>query len=224
MASVCAACSVDIFALSVKVVHLNLKSLLLRGLAISIVCAALYAQSAHASWFTLLPSEKTETLLTDWQPEPGDSFVVDTLNNIGYLVHENGGYTSFLVVTGQRRTVHYIGMTYFAATPERQWTALSNERKGRSVTFGEDGTFLRLFNGNERTPYGIHSHLYVKTMMERDVRYGSMGCIIVSEELLDLIENTFTTNGDRLDVVTKYGFGDAVVSETTLQQVLGKKI
>lgn len=203
---------------------LYLTSLLLRGLAISIVCAALYAQSAHAGWFTLLPSEKTESFISDWLPEAGDSFVVDTLNNIGYLVHENGGYTSFFVVTGQRRTVNYIGRTYFAATPERQWTVLSDERKGRSVTFGEDGTFLRLFYDDERTPYGIHSHLYANAMLERDVRYGSMGCVIVSEDILDIIEETFKTNGERLDVVTKYGFGDTLVTETTLQKALGRNM
>ena len=210
--------------LLLKYSTLNLTSLIYRGLAISIVCAALYAQSAHAAWFTVLPTETSETSLADWQPENGDSFVVDTKNNVGYLVHDNGGYTSFFVVTGLRSVVNYIGRTYFAATPERQWTVLSDERKGRSVTFGEDGTFLRLFHENERTPYGIHSHLSIKTMLERDDRYGSMGCILVSEDILDMIQETFNINGERLDVATKYGLGDALVTETTLQHVLGKNM
>lgn len=149
-----------------------------------------------------LPEVKAD----DWQPLPGDRLVVDTKENVGFLVHENGAYTGFPVLTGQRRTVHYIGRTYNATTPVARWTVKDKEVKGRSTTFGETGLFLRLLkNGNERTAYGIHSHLQFQLMLDQGNRYRSMGCILVSEEILQLIKTTFEQNGNTLEVATAFG-------------------
>ncbi len=182
----------------------------------------LSVQSASASWFSQLPSEVPETHIDQWQSEKGDSLLVDTDANIGYLVHANGGFTSFPVVTGQERIVHYIGRTYNAKTPNRRWVSESIQEKGKSVTFGR-GTFLRLSYEGEGTPYGIHSHAYADTMLSRQMRYGSMGCIIVSKEILDIIIQTFTLNGHHLDVVTTDGFEDGVANYASLQKQIGPK-
>lgn len=131
--------------------------------------------------------------------------IVDTKENVGYLVRENGDYTSFPVLTGQRRVVHYIGRTYNAATPEKSWTVESVDVKGRSMTFGETGTFMRLYDDGEKTAYGIHGHLTFQKMLDEGDRYRSMGCILVSEDVLKIILKTYEENGLRLDVATAYG-------------------
>jgi hypothetical protein len=35
-----------------------------------------------------------------------------------------------------------------------------------------------------------------------------MGCVLVSDEVLEIIEETYTKNGNTLDVLTTYGFDD----------------
>lgn len=168
-----------------------------------------------------LPSEQAPTRIEEWQPVAGDSFVVDTEENIGFLVHVDGGYTSFPVVTGQHRVVRYIGRVYDAATPVRTWTALTQEVKGDRITFGKRGLFLRLFSsGDDRTPYGIHSHAYAEKMLRSVDRYRSMGCVIVSNAILDILISTFELNEKKLDVVTVYGFGEEQVTEPVLQATL----
>jgi hypothetical protein len=140
-----------------------------------------------------------------WVPVAGDRVIVDTQENVGYLVRENGDYTSFPVLTGQRRVVHYIGRTYNAATPENRWTVKSVDVKGRSMTFGETGTFMRLYDEDGETAYGIHSHLTFQKMLDEGDRYRSMGCVLVSEDVLKLILKTYELNGNTLDVVTTFG-------------------
>ena len=151
-----------------------------------------------------------------------DAFIVDTKNNVGYLVHEDGGYTSFLVATGQRRVVHYIGRTYNAQTPARSWTVNSSEIKSDRITFGRQGRFLRLTNNKDDldTPYGIHSHAYVDKMLAGIDRYRSMGCIIVADTVLDNIIATFEMNDEKLNVVTLYGFGDQTVTDSLLRGIV----
>ena len=75
----------------------------------------------------------TPVALADWQPQAGDTMIVDTAINEGYLVHTDGSFTSFLVATGQRRTISYIGRTYYAATPKKRMevATLSLLRRGR---------------------------------------------------------------------------------------------
>ncbi len=169
-----------------------------------------------------LPSEIPEVAFTDWLPQEGDSFVVNTSTNIGYLVHPNGGHTSFKVATGQRRVVYYNRTTYFAATPLRRWKVISTEVKSDRTTFGPEGTFLRLGYGNdyERTPYGIHSHRSIDAMLSEDLRYRSMGCILVSLDVMHVIEKTFAMNQNNFRVVTVSGFSDSVASAESLLRVI----
>lgn len=140
-----------------------------------------------------------------WIPQAGDKVVVDTLANVGYLVRSEGSHTSFPILSGQRRVVRYIGRTYFAATPTGDWTIKEIEVKGRSMTFGETGTFLRFYDGDEKTAYGIHSHLTFKKMLAEGDPYRSMGCVLVDEDILQLIVRTFEANGGALDVHIAHG-------------------
>lgn len=153
---------------------------------------------------TLLTSAPRDT----WTPEVGDRLIIDTKDNMGYLIHQDGVYLAFKVATGQRRVVRYIGRTYNATTPEESWVAKSLHVKGDRITFGPNGHFLRLYrDGTENSPYGIHGHAYGERMLGQSVRFESMGCIIVSDELMTLIEETWKLNDEQLPVVTSYGFG-----------------
>jgi hypothetical protein len=134
-----------------------------------------------------------------------DKFIADTRENIGYLIHEDGSYISFRIATGQKRFVHYIGRYYDARTPEREWSARAKQIKGDRITFGPEGTFLRLFADDEHTPYGIHSHRSITTMLADEERYKSMGCILVSKEILDIVVQTYELSGKNLPVRTVYG-------------------
>lgn len=143
--------------------------------------------------------------VSQWVPEAGDRVMVDTMENMGYIVRDDGSFTSFPVLSGQRRVVWYIGRRYNAATPEKSWNIYSVDVKGRSMTFGETGTFMRLYNGDEQTPYGIHSHLTFRKMLAEGDRYRSMGCVLVDEDVLKLLVKTFELNGNKLAVETKFG-------------------
>lgn len=189
-------------------------------LSVAFLVGASFLPQAHALGFNLLPFEVPETPYAEWQTMPGDSLVVDTEGNVGYLLHEDGGYTSFPVATGQRRVVRYIGRTYNAKTPTRTWVSLSKEVKGDRTTFGKEGTFLRLYDDGEQSPYGIHSHKSADKMVssEPEERYRSMGCVIVTQNVLDNIVATFEMNGQRLNVVTTYGFEGAPVNYATLKE------
>lgn len=153
----------------------------------------------------------------DWQPEPGDRAVVDTQNNIGYLIHENGSYLKFPVVTGQRRWVYYIGRSYNASTPNWDWVAKSLHIKGDRVTFGPTGRFLRLYkDGEDNTAYGFHEYRSDEEMFEDEdgnlapasERFRSMGCVIVKTAMMDLIVETWEQNGQVLELKTQYGVDD----------------
>lgn len=151
---------------------------------------------------TLASSVSVET----WQPEIGDVFIVDTQTNQGYIVHRDGVFITFPVVTGKRAFVRYIGRTYKATTPEAAWVVKSRHTKGDRITFGVTGSFLRLYkNGDESTPYGIHGHRYSERMLSQEERFESMGCVIVSEEVLHILEDTYELNSQTLTVVTSYG-------------------
>lgn len=147
----------------------------------------------------------------EWQPQKGDSFMVDTKNNIGYLVHTDGRYYKFDVVTGQRRGVCYIGRCYFAATPNWEWRAKSMDIKGDRITFGPTGRFVRLYkDGTENTAYGIHEYKYEDKMFSENERFGSMGCVIVRKKIMDVIEETFNVNDGDFEVITKHGIAPAM--------------
>lgn len=145
--------------------------------------------------------------LEQWVPAARDQMIVDTKNNVGYLVHESGESLSFPVATGQKRTVRYIGRVYNAKTPDRQWIAKTQEVKGDHVTFGPRGIFLRLFmdGGDTETAYGIHGHRDSAVMLAGDDRYRSMGCILVSEEMLTVILQELELSGGFFPVTTTNG-------------------
>lgn len=187
-----------------------------------LLSALLQATPASAAIWDVFPTKERAIEITEWAPETGDSFLVDRDSNVGYLLHKKGGFTSFTLATGQRRVVRYIGRTYNATTPLASWKALSREIKGDRITFGKSGRFLRLSmeeeSGLERTPYGIHSHAYIQAMLQANDRYRSMGCILVADEVLDIIIETFERNGNTLDVQTVAGLGDDSISFQMLQE------
>lgn len=141
-----------------------------------------------------------------WQPQAGDELYVDVNSNTGYLLHPDGDYLPFILATGVRKTIRYIGRTYFAATPLKSWVAKEETVKGDRVTFGDTGRFFRLFdNGTKSTPYGIHSNRDIDKWLTEADRYKSYGCIVVSEEMINVIEAAFKLNGNELKVTTTYG-------------------
>ncbi len=152
-----------------------------------------------------------ETSLDAWQPAVGDTFVVDTMRNEGYLVHDDGEFVRFPVITGQRRWVNYIGRSYNAATPNWNWQIKSKHIKGDRVTFGPSGRFLRLYKDDEQTAYGIHEHKSEAEMFARDARFQSMGCVIVRTNVMDVIERTYDLNAAAgMNVFTRYGVENPV--------------
>jgi len=162
-----------------------------------------------------IASETIYTPLADWQPERHDRFVVDTHTNMGYLVHHTGEFTQFELATGQLRWVRYIGLTYFAATPERRWEARVQETKGDRSTFGKNGMFFRLYYKNEKTNYGIHAYKHDGMIQDENGemypakdRYASMGCIVPRHSELAVIEETFNINNGLMYVITKKGVTD----------------
>jgi hypothetical protein len=139
----------------------------------------------------------------DFQASENDTFLVDVPHGMGYLVNEKDRiYTSFRVLTGQRRVVRYIGRRYFAGTPEQTWYARSREIKRDRVTFSSSGEFFRLYFKNAGTPYGIHGYKYYQQNIAKGALYLSMGCILVDDRVLDVIEKSFYATGKNLKVVT----------------------
>ena len=134
----------------------------------------------------------------------GDSFKADVANGLGYLVNfESQKFTVFPILSGQRRHLCYIGRCYYGATPEQEWTVKEMNIQYDRITFSESGKFLRLYsNGETRTSYGIHGHAYFDSMIQKDTKFQSMGCILVSDEILDMIEASFHANENSLKVLT----------------------
>lgn len=163
--------------------------------------SALPADVADATSAWLLQSI-AEMDATVWEPKAGDILLVDVRQNTGYLVHADGRALRFPVATGRREYVSYIGRYYKAETPIRSWTAQQKQIKGDRRTFGVNGRFLRLFRDGESSPYGIHSYFKIADWMQEDERYFSMGCIVVTEQMMDVIERTFDVNEGNMKVVT----------------------
>jgi hypothetical protein len=141
---------------------------------------------------------------SDYVSAKGDYFVADLENGVGYLVNDDEKYfTFFPLLSGQRTNVCYIGRCYYAATPEQEWVVKENNIQTDRITFSDDGTFLRLYaNGEERTSYGIHGHAYFEEMLATGGKFKSMGCLIVSDDALDVIEKSFLVNENTLNVST----------------------
>jgi hypothetical protein len=144
--------------------------------------------------------------MAEWEPQVGDQILFDTKDNWGYIIHDDGLYIRFPVVTGQRRNVWYIGRYYHAATPTWDWKIQSTHIKGDRVTFGPTGRFLRMYkDGEDGTAYGIHGHRDATQMLADGDRFRSMGCIIVSEDILSTMERTYLLNEESLSVKSVYG-------------------
>lgn len=152
----------------------------------------------------------TVSTLLEWRPEVGDHLFVDVDSNTAYLVHADARYLPFLVATGVRRRVQYLGLDYYAETPLADWVAEdSGTIQPDRVTFGPSGRFYRLYrmyaDGKKRTSYGLHSSRDIKKWLEQPNRYKSYGCIVMTEEMLDVIDATVKINGGHLSVTTTYG-------------------
>lgn len=147
-----------------------------------------------------------EQSIWEWAPQQDDRIVIDIANNMGYIIHPDHQYLSFKVATGQKRVVRYIGRVYFAETPAQNWTVLSQHIQPDRVTFGPRGHFLRLYQGPDEsyTKYGIHSHAYIQKMLSDPDwdRYKSMGCVLVSEQIMDMLMETFAMSKENLSVLT----------------------
>lgn len=161
---------------------------------------------APASDALFTPASYLTNDISEWTPMPGDKLEVNVETNMGRLIHENGESVEFEVVTGVRRVVRYIGRRYFAATPAAEWVARETVIKRDRWTFGKTGRFIRLYKvtneGTEHTPYGIHPFLNQDSMFRVPGRYGSMGCIILRESMVDIIQQTIRVNGGEMSVRT----------------------
>lgn len=155
-----------------------------------------YALVSVLTLATLSAASPASMQTSSWRAERGDSLVIDTERNMGYLMHGDGRYIAFRIVTGQRRYVRYIGISYFAGTPDGDYVIRSRHIKGDRITYGPSGRFLRMYRDDEFTHYGIHEHASEEEMFAEGERYRSMGCIIVKSRILDILDETFNKNGE----------------------------
>lgn len=137
-------------------------------------------------------------------PSEGDYLLADVKKGTGYLINnESGRFTAFPLLSGQHRYVYYIGRYYYAATPEQKWVVKEMNIQHDRITFSESGRFLRLYaDGETYTSYGIHGHAYFETMIEQDSKFQSMGCLLVSDEVMDVLVESFYANEDGMRVLT----------------------
>lgn len=141
--------------------------------------------------------------IQNFRAREGDRLVADLQNSVGYLINDvTNYYTSFPLMSGQKRNVCYIGRCYFAGTPAQTWHVQEKNIQGDRVTFGPSGEFLRLYNNGKRTAYGIHGYKYFEQEIDKGTKFLSMGCLLVSDSVLDTIEASFLANGGDLEVIT----------------------
>ncbi|TSC59039.1 MAG: hypothetical protein Greene041619_220 [Candidatus Peregrinibacteria bacterium Greene0416_19] len=139
-----------------------------------------------------------------WTIRRGDFVVFDLSTNRGRLYHRGDpDPLTFAGASGQKRAVSYLGRRYYAATPIDDWMVQSTKIQPDRMTFGKSGLFLRLYRGGLSTAYGIHSYGNLGAMIGT---YGSMGCLIVNDEILDILHRTYVHNGNTLRVKTVAGF------------------
>lgn len=161
------------------------------------------AQQASVDAFGGSVATSLTTDIDLWLPQKGDVFEVNVQTNMGRLYHPDGNALEFEVVTGVRRVVRYIGLRYFAATPAANWVGEDLQIKRDRMTFGKTGRFIRLYkNGTDGTAYGIHTFGREDSMFRVPGRYGSMGCIIVRDRVMDLIQKTYELNDGAISVKT----------------------
>lgn len=145
--------------------------------------------------------------LQNWIPAVDDRFIADTQMNQGYIVHTNGAYTTFPIGSGKEENVRYAGLRYNAATPDEKWIVKSTTIQKDRATFGKSGLFLRLYynNGTTESHYGIHATGNITDILSDEDRYRSMGCVLVSNDILEILAQTYLLNGKKLEVVTTHG-------------------
>ena len=166
-------------------------------------------QSLFAVFLVLPPVPAWASTQVDpsrWVPQEGDIAIVLVDSDELYLLHKDSSfYVHVPVATGQLRYVRYIGRTYFAKTPLREWVMKGEmETKWDRTTFGEKGRFARLHWKGEKTPYGFHHYKYFDDVMQREVRKESMGCVLLSDEMMDVMQ-AYLDEGLELKVVTTEG-------------------
>lgn len=132
----------------------------------------------------------------DFEPSKGDYFLVDIENALGYLINDTTRfYTVFPVMTGALRT----------PTPVKDWVVLEKSVKSDRITFGKTGEFFRMYlnEGATRTAYGIHGYGFFEDEISNARKFLSLGCVLVSDNVLDLLEESFNLNGASLSISTR---------------------
>jgi hypothetical protein len=131
-----------------------------------------------------------------WEPLADDFIVVDTTSNMGYLLRSDLSAASvFPVASGQQRNINYLGKRYFGATPSGEWRIKSLDYQVKGYTFGRHGKFLRLYNEDGSTHYGIHTVWDERAIFSLTERYKSLGCVLVRDNVLTVLENVFKASG-----------------------------
>lgn len=152
-----------------------------------------------------IPWTKVEN--KEYQASSGDYLTVYIPTGMAYLANDTTKtYTEFRILSGQPRKVHYIGRYYFAATPEQEWEIKSMDIKKDRVTFGKTGRFFRLYENGDSTPYGIHGLKNSAKLIEQGKIYASMGCVIIPEEVLDVIDASYKIDNKEMKVLTTSDF------------------
>lgn len=178
------------------------KKLLLLTISFSIL---LLPKVAQASFLDFIDDDEMWALveINTFEPAGGDYLVADIERSVGYLVSpEHHEIMPFVLLSGQKRFRGYFSGEYYEGTPEMDWVVRQLDIKGDRVTFGDTGRFFRMFDGEGRTAYGIHSHKYFQYMSDSDNYFRSLGCLIVSDDVLDVIQKSFELNGEILNVTT----------------------
>ncbi len=169
-----------------------------------------HSQELNASKEPSLPTINMENYspwqrseIADYAPSEGDYLTVFIPTGKAYLANDTTKiYAEFPILSGQPRNVRYIGRYYFAATPEQEWEVKSMDVKKDRVTFGKTGRFFRLYENGNGTPYGIHGYKYADKIIKSGKIYASMGCVIVPEEVLNVIDASFKADTKVLKVIT----------------------
>jgi hypothetical protein len=162
------------------------------------------------------PALTLEISVAAWEPQKNDRFLVDTKENMGYLIHEDGHFARFMVATGRNEKVHYLGKSYVATTPTGKWVVKARNTSPDRITFGKEGRFLRLYkDGTDYTSYGIHDYAYLEEILEQGTegRFFSMGCVLVRKPILNLLEKIYELNGGALEVATVYGLDATLIAQ-----------
>jgi len=132
----------------------------------------------------------------EFEPSYGDYFMVDIENGIGYLANDfTRRMTVFPVMTGAKRT----------PTPEKEWLVLEKNIQSDRITFSKSGEFFRMYldEGEKRTSYGIHGYAYFAKEIKNGRKFLSLGCVLVSDDVLDVIEESFLADNEKMRISTQ---------------------